>query len=132
MSSLLNGSKQSGQTFSIANLLGNKIEAKEERQEENVTTVHGKKNSSKTEINTQVAKLCICIKEIFKFGTNFFSETEFCDDGDEDEDPDEDDDDDDEVVDDVDEDVTDRVPGSSEFFHFPPPPTLLVRPTPGL
>ncbi len=48
MSSLLNGSKQSGQKFSIANLLGNKIEAKEERQEENVTTVHGKKNSSKT------------------------------------------------------------------------------------
>ena len=68
-----------------------------------------------------------------------FSETDFCDYGDDEEDPDDDDDDDDEVVDDVDEeeggrsfnDVTDRVPGSSEFFHFPPPPTLLVRPTPG-
>jgi len=42
MSSLLNGSKQSEQKFSIANLLGKKIEAKEETKEENVTTAHGK------------------------------------------------------------------------------------------
>ena len=43
MSSLLNGSKkQSEQKFSIANLLGKKIEAKEETKEENVTIAHGK------------------------------------------------------------------------------------------
>ena len=55
MSSLLNGSKKqkSEQTFSIASLLGKKIEAKEETKEENVTIAHGKNSGSSKNDVTQ-------------------------------------------------------------------------------